>query len=172
MAKDRVTALEKYIPSDVIKLTAENVTALVKKADTNELHIKYNTLMGFVDMFGKAVKEEVVERLKKQVEKGGKTFAVTEVGQITLVRRGNVVIDDFSLEKWIEKQEDMKKEDIFDVKYELVTNNKQVLESLLDKGLAIRTWSINKSKFEKLKKLFPKLSKFEKESPTFYVKGL
>jgi len=172
MAKDRLTALEKYIPSDVIKLTEENVKALVKKADTNELHERYNTLMGFVKLFGDSVKEEVIERLKLQVKKGGETSVVTEIGQITLVKRSNTVIDDFSLEKWIEKQDDMEKSDVFDVRYELVTNNKKVLESLLEKGLVTINWSLNKTKFEKLKKLFPKLSKFEKESPTFYVKGL
>lgn len=172
MSKSQILALSKILPTSLLDLTKSQVQDLVKKESSEELHEKYTRLMAFVEMFAPAVKGEIVDRLKKQIKKAGDKSIVTPLGEITLVRKSNTTIDEFSLKKYLRRKRTLGIEAVFEDKYELVTQNKKVLLQLEEKGLVNKTLVLNKTKYAQLKKEHPEFSDFEEDSPTYYLRGL
>jgi hypothetical protein len=171
MAKMKLM-LARIIPTKLLDSTKTEIKALVKSANNEELHDKVVRLMGFVDMFVPLVKEELIARLKKQVKSTGDKSVVTSIGEITLNKRRNTFIDEYSLKKYLKRKRSLGVESCFDTEYELVTQNKKVLTQLEDKGLVVKNMVFNKEKYNKLKKTHPEFEDFEEENPTFYLKGM
>lgn len=174
MAKSKVRdqTLAKIISPDLLDLTKTEIKQLVKFATTEELHDKYARLMGFVELFSPAVKEEIIDRLQKSAKKTGDTTVLTEVGMITLNKRRNTVIDEYSLKKYLRRKRSLGIDSVYDEDYALVTKNTKVLIQLEEKGLVVKTLVLNKANYNRLKKQNPEFQNFEEDNPTYFLKGL
>lgn len=139
-----VTALEKYIPSEILVLNEEKVKNIIAKTDTDTLHKKFNELNFLYDIFTKGVKEEIIKRLKSS----GDNNIETTIGNIVLMKRNDIKVENEEELIKIMKKNSIPINEIFDEEYELVNKNPKVLKTLLDKNIVAKVYRLNRDKLK------------------------
>lgn len=163
-----MSALEKYIPSDIIKLTDDKIRDIVKNTDSDTLHKKFNELNFLYNSFVKSTKEELIERIKKSDSNN----IETEIGIITLNTRTDIKVEDETLlEKNLSKL-GIDIHEIYDEDYVLVNKNPKVINTLLKKGIITKVYNLNRDKLKIALKKYEKLAEFVKIRVTEFLKGL
>jgi hypothetical protein len=155
-----------------LKVTKTQMKQIIKKTDDNDLHVAYLRMKELADMFMSMTKEEFISRVKKFKKKTGNQF-VTELGKLIVASRSNfkltVSLDEFK--SWL-KKEKISDEEVFSYSYVLVTQNQKVLDSLVEKGHAVKKESVDWKKIENVAKVNKDILDFVENNPTEYIKGL
>lgn len=161
--------LAKIIPIEQFELTKKQISEVVKSSETEELHVTYKKMKGFLDIFEKELKASFLERAKTAKENGGRLS--TSVGDLIPVEKSNWT---FNTEKILKFAEDngIADGEIFDVQYEIVTKNPKILDDLLKKGIITKIYKTSVGRWNAITRTFPKLLKFAENKPTEYIKGL
>lgn len=163
-----VTALEKYIPNDILTLNEERIKSIISKTDTDTLHKKLNELNFLYNIFVKGVKEEIIERLKSNNE----TNIETSIGNIVLMKRTDTKVEDEEELIKIMKNNSIPLNEVFDEEYELVNKNPKVLKTLLNKNIIVKVFRINKDKLKIAMEKYNVIRKSVVTRITEYLKGL
>jgi len=164
-----VKNLAVLLPKEQLEISKSDLTKVVKATESNELHINYTKVKGFMDLFISIVKEEFIKRSKKLKKKGERL--TTDVGVISYAERHNYVFDSEAIAKFIKKHK-IPEDSVYDYGYKLVTKNAKILSSLKDKGIITMEEKISAKKIEKLAEKYPSILKYVKDDVTEYVRGL
>ena len=161
--------LGSLIPKEQLSLSKTQLRGVIKGTESNELHITYTKMKGFMDVFISEVKNEFVKRAKRLKQRGKRLS--TDIGIIVYNERHNYIYDEDKINAFLKKHK-ISPDEVYDYKYALVTKNQKVLDSLESKGFIAKSNKFNVNKVERLAEKFPKILDFIKDNPTEFVKGL
>lgn len=155
-----------------LKVTKTQMKQIIKKTSDDELHVVYLRMKELADLFMGLTKQEFISRVKKYKKKTGQQF-ITELGKLIVAVRNNfkLKISTSDFKDWL-KKEKVAEEEVFDYTYVLVTQNKKVLDNLIEKGYATKKETINWKGVERIAKVKKDILDFVDNNPTEYVKGL
>lgn len=139
-----VTALEKYIPSEIIVLNEKKIKDIISKTDTDTLHKKFNELNFLYDIFTKGVKEEIIQRIKSADD----TNIETSIGNIVLMKRSDIKVENEEELIKVMKNNSISINEVFDEEYEIVNKNPKVLKTLLEKNIIVKVYRLNRDKLK------------------------
>lgn len=166
------TAITKFIPENVLALTKAKLKEVIVRSNTDDVHSVYVKMYTYLDNYYSVAYDELLKRLKEHHKKTGMKTLQTEAGSLQLVEKTNYDFDEKKIIAYCKKK-NIPLEDVFNVKYELVTNDKRVINNLLAKGHAIQKLSLTRGKFADVAEEHTTLLNYVKELPSeFSIRGL